>query len=127
MRFISAIMLTVVGIFATSAQGIDVTYFHGKQRCVTCMSIERLTKEVLNKHYAQELKNGKLKFKIVDISTESGKKLAKEYRITWSALFIEDKSERKDLTRCGFQYAKKQPEVFKQKLKAEIDALMHKK
>lgn len=106
MRFISAIMLTVVGIFATSAQSIDVTYFHGKQRCVTCMSIERLTKEVLNKHFAQKLKNGKLKFKIVDISTESGKKLAKEYRITWSALFIEDKSERKDLTRCGFQNAK---------------------
>ena len=71
MRCISAIMLTVVGIFATSAQSIDVTYFHGKQRCVTCMSIERLTKEVLNKHYAKELKNGKLKFKIVDISTNN--------------------------------------------------------
>lgn len=39
--------------------------FHGKQRCVTCKAIEKYTQEVVN---ADLVKNGKLRFKEVDIS-----------------------------------------------------------
>ena len=125
-RLIMATLLAMACIVAASAQSVAVTYFHGKQRCITCTSIERLTKEVVNKHFAKEVKAGKVKLKVVDISTAEGKKLAKDYRITWSSLFVENATMRTDLTRTGFQYAKKQPDEFKKRLKAEIDALLKK-
>lgn len=125
-RLFLATLLAMACIVAASAQSVVVTYFHGKQRCITCTSIERLTKEVINEHFANEVKAGKVKLKVVDISTAEGKKLAKDYRITWSSLFVENTVRRTDLTRTGFQYAKKQPDVFKKKLKAEIDTLLKK-
>ena len=63
---------------------VEVMYFHGKQRCVTCMAIEKYAKEVVEKDFANEKKSGKVVFKIVDISTDEGEKIAKEYRVTWS-------------------------------------------
>lgn len=50
---------------------VEVIYFHGKQRCATCMAIEKNTREVINNLFANELKNGTVVFKIVDISTPS--------------------------------------------------------
>lgn len=41
---------------------VEVLYFHGKQRCVTCNTIEKLTKEVIDKDFAQQLKDGKVVF-----------------------------------------------------------------
>lgn len=33
---------------------IEVLYFHGKQRCITCNAIEKLTKEVVDKYFAEQ-------------------------------------------------------------------------
>ena len=63
---------------------VEVMYFHGKQRCVTCMAIEKYAKEVVEKDFADEKKSGKVVFKVVDISTDEGAKIAKNYRVTWS-------------------------------------------
>lgn len=49
---------------------VEVLYFHGKQRCITCNAIERLTKEVIEQDFAQQLKDGKIIFKVIDISTK---------------------------------------------------------
>lgn len=35
---------------------IEVLYFHGKQRCATCMAIEQRTRETLEGQFADELK-----------------------------------------------------------------------
>ena len=48
---------------------VEVIYFHGKQRCATCMAIEKNAKEVVNTLFANELKNGTVVFKTVDNST----------------------------------------------------------
>jgi len=52
---------------------VEVLYFHGKQRCTTCKAIEKYTKEVVNADLAELVKNGKLRFKEVDISTRRRK------------------------------------------------------
>lgn len=54
---------------------VEVLYFHGKQRCVTCKAIEKHTKEVVDTDLAELVKNGKLRFKEIDISTPEGEKL----------------------------------------------------
>ena len=51
---------------------VEVIYFHGKQRCATCMAIEKNAKEVINTLFANEMKNGTVVFKTVDISTPEG-------------------------------------------------------
>ena len=107
---------------------VEVLYFHGKQRCITCRSIERLTKDVIDINFAEQMKNGKLVFKVIDISTENGEKIADKYQVTWSSLFInkhkngdEDKN---NMTNFGFSYAKNKPEVFKDGVKKKIDELL---
>ena len=67
---------------------VEVIYFHGKQRCATCMAIEKNAKEVINTLFANEMKNGTVVFKTVDISTPEGEKIADKYEVTWSSLFV---------------------------------------
>lgn len=39
---------------------VEILYFHGKQRCATCMAIEKNTRELVNTTFAKELKMGQL-------------------------------------------------------------------
>lgn len=107
---------------------VEVVYFHGKQRCITCNAIEKLTKEVVEMEFAQQLKENKITFKIVDISTKEGEKIADRYEVTWSSLYInkwKDGMEAKNnMTEFGFSYAKGSPELFKIGVKRKIDELL---
>lgn len=103
---------------------VEVIYFHGKQRCATCMAIEKNAKEVLNTLFADELINGTVVFKIVDISTPEGEKIADKYEVTWSSLFVnkwkDGKENRNNLTEFGFGNARKNPDGFKKGLADKI-------
>ena len=109
---------------STQNDRVEVIYFHGKQRCATCMAIEKNTREVLNSLFANELKNGSVVFKIVDISTPEGEKIADKYEVTWSSLFVNKwkngKETRNNLTEFGFGNARKDPEAFKKGLADKI-------
>lgn len=113
---------------ATQKDVIEVLYFHGKQRCVTCNAIEKLTKEVIDKDFAQQLKDGKIVFKVIDISTKEGEKIADKYEVTWSSLYInkwkDGKEAKNNMTDFGFSYAKGSPDVFKAGIKKKIDELL---
>ena len=103
---------------------VEVMYFHGKQRCVTCMAIEKNAREVVEKDFAKEVKSGKVVFKIVDISTAEGAKIAKDYRVTWSSLFVNGwkngKETRNDMTQFAFKNARKHADEFKKGVKEKI-------
>ena len=107
---------------------IEVLYFHGKQRCITCNAIERLTKEVVETDFAGQLKDGKIIFKVIDISTKEGEKIADAYEVTWSSLYInkwrDGKESRNNMTDFGFSYAKDSPDVFKAGVKKKIEELL---
>ena len=103
---------------------VDVVYFHGKQRCATCLAIEKYAREVVNQDFADEQKSGKVVFKVVDISTTEGKKLTKSYRVTWSSLFInswkDGKEQRGNITEFSFKNARKNTEEFKKGVRDKI-------
>lgn len=120
-KTLSIFILACISSICAMTQTIEVMYFHGKQRCATCLSIEKYTNELLKQNYAKEIKNGSIKFSVIDISTTQGKKIAKEYKVSWSSLFVVKGNERTDLTQMGFKYAKNQPEEFKKRLKDIID------
>ena len=107
------------------AQCVELRYFHGKQRCVTCHSIEKCAKEVLDESFASQQKDKKISMKVIDFSTEQGKPVAADHKVSYSSLFIvkidkNGKETRTDLTRQGFQYAKRNPEEFKKIVKEAI-------
>lgn len=103
---------------------VEVVYFHGKQRCATCMAIEKNAKEVVNTMFSNEVKNGTVVFKTVDISTPEGKRMADQYEVTWSSLFVnrwkDGKETRNNMTEFGFANARKNPDGFKKGIEKKV-------
>lgn len=106
---------------------IEVLYFHGKQRCATCMAIELGTKETLEGQFADELKNGTLVFRIIDISQPENEAFADKYQVTWSSLFVcrwkGGKETPEILTEFAFGNARTAPETFRSGLATRIREL----
>ena len=123
-------LFAVLGTVQAQAKDtyVEVLYFHGKQRCVTCKAVEKCTKEVVYTDFAELVKNVELRFKEVDISTPEGEKLADKYHVSWSSLYVNGwksgKEERNDMTRFGFQNARNNTDLFKQELKKKINQLL---
>lgn len=106
---------------------IEVLYFHGKQRCATCMAIEQRTRETLEEQFADEMKAGTLLFRVVDISQPENEALADKYEVTWSSLFVcrwkGGRETPENLTEFAFGNARTAPDVFKTGLAARIREL----
>lgn len=105
----------------------EVLYFHGKQRCATCMAIEQNTRAVVEEQFADELKNGTLVFRIIDISEPENESIADKYEVTWSSLIVSrwqgGKESAENLTEYAFANARTAPETFREGLAAKIREL----
>lgn len=88
---------------------VEVLYFHGPQRCKTCVALQKAAKELVEAKFAKELKSGRVKFREIDLSTKAGEKLGDKYEIAWSSLVVVRKQGKKEkvanLTDDGFRYA----------------------
>lgn len=111
-----------------SANHIEVLYFHGSQRCITCRAIESNTLALLDSLYTKEKADGKIVFRVIDISDEKNEKIADKYEVTWSSLFVngwkKGKESVNNMTEFGFSYAKNSPDEFKKGLKDKIDQML---
>lgn len=106
---------------------IEVLYFHGAQRCITCRAIEKHTKELLDSLYSTEMANGTIVYRTIDISQKENQDIADKYEVTWSSLFINKwnngKEKPNNMTEYAFSYAKGQPDTFKTGIKDKIEEL----
>lgn len=123
-RLLFTLVLCLSALMANAKT--KVIYFHGKQRCATCISIEQRAKELVEERYAEELRNGQLEFMVVDFSTPLGKSIAEKYKVTFSSLIVENEDGKTDVSRYGFQYARTNPDMFKQELKDVVDKALDK-
>lgn len=107
---------------------VQVIYFHGKQRCATCNAIETKTKNLLESAFDENIKNGQLEFKIIDISDKKNEAIADKYEVTWSSLFIikhRKGSESVDnITEFAFANARSNPENFRNGLRETIESAL---
>lgn len=107
---------------------VEILYFHGKQRCATCMAIEKNAKEAVEAQFADELKNGTVVFKIIDISKAENEKIAEKYEVTWSSLFVskwkDGKETYEDLTEYAFANARTAPDTFKSGVIEKVKTLL---
>ena len=112
----------------TRENGVDVLYFHGKQRCATCMAIERETKDVVDVQFADAVADGALEMRIIDITKPENEALADKYEITWSSLVVvkyeDGKEQAENLTKFAFANARNNPAKFKEELAAKINQML---
>ena len=113
-----------------SAQGdrVEVIYFHGKQRCVTCRAIEQLTNEVLEATFRNQIDKEAVVYKVIDISKKENGQIADKYEVTWSSLFVngwkDGKENVNNMTEFSFSNARKSPDKFKEGIKNKVDELL---
>lgn len=122
----------------SSAQGVEVSvpardcvevlYFHGKQRCATCMAIEKNASEAVTKEFAEEIKRGDVVFRVIDITREENEEIAEKYEVTWSSLFVvghkEGKENVENMTDFAFTNARQSPEEFKNGVVAKVREML---
>ena len=107
---------------------VEVIYFYGKQRCATCMAMEKFAREAIDSVFHERLNDGKLSFKSVDITSPDGEKLADSFEVTSSSLFvvnnIPENPEKIDMTAFGFRNARNNRQVFKQGVIDQINKFL---
>lgn len=107
---------------------VEVLYFHGKQRCPTCMAIENNTKAAIEANFTEQIKKGNVEFKVIDISKKENEKIAEKYEVTWSSLFIvnykEGQEVYKNMTEFAFKNARKSPDAFKAEVIKTINDML---
>ena len=103
---------------------VEILYFHGDMRCKNCYAMEKGVSELLDEKFKKEVEDGSVIFKKIDITSPDGEKIADNYGVTWSSLFLNDwkegKESREDLTRFGMQNAAKHPDIFKNEIEQKI-------
>lgn len=110
----------------SKADGVEVLYFYGKQRCATCNAIEQNAKELVATVFAEQVKEGRVAFKSVDITENEA--LADKYEVSWSSLIVVARENGKEsfvnMTEFGFSKARTAPDVFKKGLEEQINKML---
>lgn len=111
-----------------ATDGVEVLYFHGKQRCATCIAIEKHAREAVEAAFADAVKRGEVTFRIIDISQPENQALAEKYEVTWSSLFVVKhqggKETAENLTEFAFGNARKLPDTFKDGVIAAVNKML---
>ena len=98
----------------TARAPIEIMYFYGKQRCVTCRAIEQVVVELTQNELREEIASGQVHFRAIDWTQETA--LAERYEVAWSSLIIDCNGEITNLTEKAFTYARQQPDKLKEEI-----------
>lgn len=102
----------------TEASVVNVYYFHGKQRCKTCIAVGNVTEETIKGAYAD---NPNVKFIEIETDKKENGGLVEKYAITWNALIIAKGDDNVEVTKQAFANAVNSPEKLTELIKAEVD------
>lgn len=108
----------------TSVDNIEVYYFHYSRRCMTCETVEQEAKKAVQELYPQQIANGKIVFKSLNLEDASTKAIAQKSKAMGQSLLIISGDKRVDLTNQGFMYAVGSPDKLKAEIKKVIDGML---
>jgi len=63
-------------------------YFHGTFRCPTCLTIEQLSKDAIEKNFQKQLKNGTLMFLPINVDEPENRHFIDDYQLVTRSLVI---------------------------------------
>jgi hypothetical protein len=67
---------------------VEVIYFHGNQRCASCIAVGELSEKTVNTSFKHELASGRLVFADVNYDLPENAALKTKYGVTGSSLWI---------------------------------------
>jgi hypothetical protein len=95
---------------------LQIYYFHATDRCPTCTSVEENLKKVLDNSFKNQVANGEINFKILNVDDAANKALAEKYEAAGASLhfvkFDNGKELDNDLTAFAFMHSKTEPDFF---------------
>jgi len=97
---------------------VEVYYFHGTRRCVTCIAVGDVSSELVKSKYGN---NENVKFIEINIDEPGNKELVEKFQVSGSGLHVYNGKDIEDITAYAFQYARANPEKLKDKLIELID------
>ncbi|MFO7722460.1 MAG: nitrophenyl compound nitroreductase subunit ArsF family protein [Bacteroidales bacterium] len=104
---------------------IEVYNFHLTNRCPSCNAIENATTKTLERYFAEEVRQGRIKRSVVNVDEKANQKLAEKYQAFGAACFVtriyEGKESTTDLTGPGFKFARNREEQFIEMMKNTIE------
>ena len=92
---------------------VQVYYFHGTRKCVTCKAIGQVSKELVENKYGD---NKKVEFIEIDYDVPGNEELVKKFEVASSGLYVYNGKDDINLTSFAFQYAKNDPNKLRKKL-----------
>ncbi len=69
-------------------QKVVAYYFHGTARCYSCKMIEAYTEEAIRTGFAQEIEDGKLEWKAINIEPPENRHFINDYRLYTKSVVI---------------------------------------
>lgn len=110
---------TEVNSFFTADSAITyVYYFHGKQRCKTCITVGNLAQRTVEEIFSN---NDKIKFIEVNTTNEFYKELVNKYEVSWNALIVAEENNATDITEQAFILAQTAPEDLVDLIKETVN------
>lgn len=106
---------------------VEVYYFHRNRRCGPCRTIENLTKKTMETYYNQEMQNGEVVFRIVNVEQAENREVAQKFSAISTALYLNVKNgpEEKATNLTGFAYRYvRNEEAYLSELKKQIDSAL---
>lgn len=100
---------------------VMVYYFHGKQRCVTCVTLQEVSQATIAEHFAE---NEDVRFVEIDFSQKKNEQLAEKYQIVFSSLVIASGDDYLDMTDEAFALVMRSPDVLKQKIADQVNTYL---
>ncbi len=83
----SKVVTTQPGV---TADAILVTYFSSDVRCATCMRIERLTRECVERNFAPEIQSGRIALRTVNLDGPGNEHFVQDYRLISKTVIVSD-------------------------------------
>lgn len=67
---------------------VDVYYFHGNQRCMSCNKIEAYTKEAVAQRFAADVKKGRVVMHVLNLEEDSNLHYAQDFKINAKTVVV---------------------------------------
>ncbi len=77
----AAAAVSEAGDVPVRSDALTVYYFHGTQRCMTCNRIEELAKAAIQAKYADELADGRVVFRSVNVDEPANEHFIKDFQL----------------------------------------------
>ncbi len=98
---------------------VEVFYFHYTRRCVTCKTVEDVTKEAIKELYGDDVS-----FMAFNLEESDGSQKAELLGVSGQTLLIASDDTKINITNEGFMNARTNPEKLKEIIKEKIDPLL---